>query len=42
LARGLNTHAGRLASAPVAQARGYEAVSLADILSYLIVPNGPG
>jgi alanine dehydrogenase len=33
LARGLSTHAGRLASAPVARAHGYEAVSLADVLA---------
>jgi len=33
LARGLNTHAGRLTNAPVAQAHGYSAVSLTDILA---------
>ena len=33
LARGLNTHAGQLANAPVAQAHGYQAVSLADALA---------
>jgi alanine dehydrogenase len=33
LAPGLNTHDGRLANAAVAQAHGYEAVSLADVLA---------
>jgi alanine dehydrogenase len=33
LARGLNTHEGQLANAPVAQAHGYAAVGLADILA---------
>ncbi len=33
LARGLNTHQGRLTSAPVAQAHGYQAVPLADVLA---------
>ncbi len=33
LARGLNTHEGQLTSAPVAQAHGYQAVSLADVLA---------
>ena len=33
LARGLNTHEGQLTNAPVAQAHGYEAVSVADALA---------
>ena len=33
LARGLNTHEGQLTNAPVAQAHGYAAVELADILA---------
>jgi alanine dehydrogenase len=33
LARGLSTHEGQLTSAPVAEAHGYHAVSLADILA---------
>ncbi|WP_300604690.1 alanine dehydrogenase [Trebonia sp.] len=33
LARGLNTHEGQLTSAPVAQAHGYQAVSVADVLA---------
>jgi alanine dehydrogenase len=32
LALGLNTHDGRLTNAPVAEAHGYQAVSVADIL----------
>jgi alanine dehydrogenase len=32
LARGLNTHAGQLTNEPVAQAHGYQAVPLADVL----------
>jgi alanine dehydrogenase len=33
LARGLNTHEGQLASGPVAEAHGYTAVPLADVLA---------
>jgi alanine dehydrogenase len=33
LARGLNTHEGQLTNAPVAEAHGYPAVSLADVLA---------
>jgi alanine dehydrogenase len=33
LARGLNTHEGRLANAAVAEAHGYQAVSLSDVLA---------